>query len=177
MKLSETYGLEEADKFTELLRQVPLLANNAKPNHIDALFNGFGDSSKNYSQLMESQHPQQPKPEHKLDHLLKMAPSTSYNETVANKLFQSDELDSIFMSSLQNQKSNAKENEKSMSEQMYQQPSMSTNMNFSDRNILNGIDLFNMSSKPLDLELEPNAQSPQHSVPLYMRKAHNRNFE
>lgn len=178
MKLSETYGLEEADKFTELLRQVPLMTNNAKPNHIDSLFNGLGDSSKNYVHLMEAQHHQQPKPDHKFDHLLKMAPTGSFNETIANKLFQSDELDSIFMSSLQNQKGNPKEVEtKPMSEQMYQQPSASTNMNFSDRNILNGIDLFNMSSKPLDLELESHVQSPQRSVPLYMRKTQNRNFE
>ena len=163
MKLSETYGLEEADKFTELLRQVPLMANNVKPNHIDSLFNGLGDSSKNYVHLMESQHHQQQKP----DHLLKMAPTGSYN----------DELDSIFMNSIQNQKSIPKEIEtKSMSEQAYH--TQSSNMNFSDRNILNGIDLFNMSSKPLDLELDSHVQSPQKaSVPLYMRKTQNRNFE
>lgn len=178
MKLSETYGLEEADKFTELLRQVPLMTSNVKPNHIDSMFNGLGDSSKNYVNLMETQHQQQAKPDHKFDHLLKMAPTGSFNETIANKLFQSDELDSIFMSSLQNQKCNPKEVEmKSMPEQMYQQQAPSTNMNFSDRNILNGIDLFNMSSKPLDLDLDSHVQSPQRSVPLYMRKTQNRNFE
>lgn len=182
MKLSETYGLEEADKFTELLRQVPL---NVK----ESLFNGMGDSSKNYLHLMDlqqqQQQQQQAKNDAKYDHLLKIQPS--FNEAIANKLFQSDELDSIFMNSLQNQKMvensmmgpMSKESEmKHGGEPIFQQSSSSgSNVNFSDRNILNGIDLFNMSSKPLDLELESQVQSPQRSVPLYMRKTQNRNFE
>lgn len=187
MKLSETYGLEEADKFTELLRQVPLMASNNAKQMPDGMYNGLGDSSKNYVHLMDGHHHHQhPKPDSKFDHsLLKMAPTGSFNEAIANKLFQTDELDSIFMSSVQNQKMAdgsmmgpmAKEMEmKQMPEQMYQQQASNTNMNFSDRNILNGIDLFNMSSKPLDLELE-HVQSPQRSVPLYMRKTQNRHFE
>jgi hypothetical protein len=189
MKLSETYGLEEADKFTELLRQVPMMNN--KPfasNHVDALFNGMGDSSKNYMHLMDFHQQQQQhlKPDNKMENLLKIQQSGSFNEAIANKLFQSDELDSIFMSSIQqNQKmvegnllgSLAKEMEmKHAAEQSFQHPS--SNLNFSDLNILNGIDLFNMTTaKPLELEFEPNVESPQRSIPLYMRKTQNRNFE
>lgn len=182
MKLSETYGLEEADKFTELLRQVPLSGNNnAKPysTNMDALFNGIGDSSKNYMHLMDMQQQHQ---HSKVDNLLKIPSAGSFNEAIANKLFQTDELDSIFMNSLQNQKmvesnllsSLSKEMEmKHASEPIFSQASNS-NVNFSDRNILNGIDLFNMTTKNIDIEQE---SSPQRSVPLYLRKTHNRNFE
>lgn len=182
MKLSETYGLEEADKFTELLRK-----------NMDSLFNGIGDTSKNYMHLVDLQQQQQQQHHHhakgdaKLENMLKNpSGGPSFNEAIANKLFQTDELDSIFMSSLQSQKmvesnllgSLSKEMEmKHASEPIYQQASTSSHANFSDRNILNGIDLFNMSSKPIDLELESHVQSPQRSVPLYMRKTQNRTFE
>lgn len=125
LKLSENYGLEEADKFTELLRQV----SNSKPsNNVDALFNGM--------HLMDA-----PKMQQTGSHF--------------------DELDSIFMNSVQNQNMVERDLLGPLSKDLQQ---ASTSNNFSDRNILNGIDLFNMSSKDME---EP---SPQRSVPLYMRK-------
>lgn len=164
MKLSETYGLEEADKFTELLRQVPLMT---KPmNHVDALFNGMGDSSKNLMHLMNAR--QQQHHSGVENNLLKIPQHGSFNEA---KLFQSDELDSIFMNSLQNQKS--ADGHMMVKDDSNFPPASGSG--FSDRNILNGIDLFNMTSKPLDLELE--GDSPHRSVPLYLRKTQNRNFE
>lgn len=166
MKLSETYGLEEADKFTEILRQVPVMG---KQNHQDSLFNG--EPSKNFMHLMETG--QQPKME---QNLLKI-PQSGYGDSIANKMFQNDELDSIFMNSLQNQKMSERNlltKEMEFKEQNYQQ---SNSNNFSDRNILNGIDLFNMTTKPLDLDLDSDVQSPQRGVPLYMRKKQNGNFE
>ena len=42
-----------------------------------------------------------------------------------------------------------------------------------ERNILNGIDLFNLTNKPIDIEIESQTQSPHRSVPLYMRQRHN----
>jgi hypothetical protein len=151
MKLSENYGLEEADKFTELLRQVT--KPTSQTNHVDALFNGMGDSSKNFMHLLDAPKIPPPKP-----------PTTHF-----------DELDSIFMNSLQSQKSAERDLMGSMAKD-FQQPSSSNN--FNDRNILNGIDLFNMTnSKNLDLDLDIQAPSPQRSVPLYMRKTQNRNFE
>lgn len=176
MKLSEMYGLEEADKFTELLRK-----------NVDSMFNG--DTSKNYMHLMDSQlhHQQQQQHQHikndiKLDGMLKTSSAgPSFNEPVANKLFQSDELDSIFMNSLQSQKLAEGNAFGPLSKgiEMKHAPETSAyhQTNFSDRNILNGIDLFNISSKPIDLELESHVQSPQRSVPLYMRKTQNRSFE
>lgn len=175
IKLSEMYGLEEADKFTELLRQVPLMNNVKSTGVVDSFYNGLGDSSKNYNHLTEFQHHQHPKAEKMSEHLLKIHTSAPYNEAMANKLFQSDELDSIFLNSLQNQKM-AEGNLMPPDMEMKQIPEQAFNehqANFSDRNILNGIDLFNMTSKPLDLELE-SVQSPQRSVPLYMRKTQNR---
>lgn len=165
MKLSETYGLEEADKFVELLRQVPI--TNKPVNNVDAMFNGMGDPSKNLIHLMNARQQQH---HSGVDgNLLKIPHHASFNEA---KLFQSDELDSIFMNSLQNQKSVDGHMPK---EDTNFSPASGSGLSFSDRNILNGIDLFNMTSKPLDLALE--GDSPQRSVPLYLRKTLNRNFE
>lgn len=151
MKLSENYGLEEADKFTELLRQVSKASNQT--NHVDALFNGMGDSSKNFMHLLDAQ---------------KMSQQQQQQQQPVSHF---DELDSIFMNSVQSQKTDMMG---SMSKDFSQ---ASTSNNFSDRNILNGIDLFGVASKPMDLEMDIQAPSPQRSVPLYMRKTQNRNFE
>lgn len=177
MKLSEMYGLEEADKFTELLRQIPLMTNSSYPTVlVDSFYNGFSDSSKNYNQLPELQHHHHPKAEKMSDHLLKIH-TNAPNDAVANQIFQSNELDSIFIKSLQNQKvlegNMISDNEvKLIPEQNFNEQQR----NFSDRNILNGIDLFHMTPKPLDIELE-SVQSPQRSVPLYLRKTQHRSFE
>lgn len=173
IKLSETYGLEEADKFTELLRQVP---SATAPNHADPVFNGIGDSSKNYMHLMDGHHQQHPS---KVDNnIFKLHQPGQYGDSGSNKLFQGDDLDSIFMNSLQTRKmadgNLLKEMEmKQMTESMFQNNAGASHAN--ERNIL-GIDLFNMSSKPMDVE-QLDIQSPQRSVPLYLRKTQHRGFE
>lgn len=187
MKLSEMYGLGQADKFAEILRELTsILSNNGNKvsasNHACTMINGI-DPAKNYMHLMES------KSEGKINQMLK----PGMNDNIANKLFQSDELDSIFINSIQNQKfendllstmakdndSKSKASSSTMFQQQQQPPSTSSSSNFADRNILNGIDLFNLSSsKPIDLE--SSVQSPQRSVPLYMRRSaapQNKNFE
>lgn len=170
IKLSETYGLEEADKFTELLRQVPLMTNKSM-NQVDALFNGMGDTSKNMMHLMNAR--QQQHHSNVENSLLKIPQHGAFNDA---KLFQSDELDTIFMNSLQNQKS-ADEHMMMAKDDSNFSSASGSGLSFSDRNILNGIDLFNMTSKPLDLDLE--GESSQRSVPLYLRKSqpHSRHFE
>lgn len=166
MKLSEHFGLEQADKFTEILRQIP---QNQKPSHEDTMasFNGgHSEVSKSYMHLME------PKAE---QNLLKVQQS-GFNDSLANKLFQSDELDSIFMNSLPNNQKIPdfpKETEPTMFAS-----STGANANFGERNILNGIDLFNYSKSELDLESDSN--NLPRSVPLFLRgrsKKQNGNFE
>ena len=167
LKLLETFGLEEAEKFMELLRQVPVMPKPPQTNHVDAIFNGLGDASKNYLHLLDIQQQQQQQQQQQVKPV-----SQSFNQ-----LFQSDELDSIFKSSVQSQNS-MMGGPKESSNSMYPQASTS---NFSERNILNGIDFlpqFNMSTKALELDIESSVvQSPQRSVPLYMRKTQNRNFD
>lgn len=138
---------------------------NKQMSHAETIYNGGGDGPKNHMHLMD----QQPKVDGKLESLLKINHGP-FNEAIANKMFQSDELDSIFMSSLMNQKMEI--DMKPVSEPLFQQPPTSSGV-FTDRNILNGIDLFNMTSKSVD-ELET---SPQRSVPLYLRKTQKGNFE
>lgn len=165
IKLSEHFGLEQADKFTEILRQIP---QSQKPSHAEAVaFNGgHNEMSKNYLHLIEPNAEQ---------NLLNMQPAS-------NKLFQSDELDSIFMSSLPN---NQKTPDRAhfyqeMEPTVFPSSLTGVNANFGERNILNGIDLFNYSKPELDLKLESESQSPQRSVPLFLRgrsKKHNGNIE
>lgn len=171
LKLSEHFGLEQADKFTEILRQIPQCQ---KPTLAEAMaFNGgHNEASKNYLHLME------PKVE---QNLLKVQQG-GFGDSLANKLFQSDELDSIFMSSLPN---NMQMPERALFSKepeptIFSSSSTGGNANFGERNILNGIDLFNYSKPELDLKLEPDNQGPQQSVPLFLRgrsKKHNGNFE
>lgn len=174
-QLSEVYGLEEADKFVELIRH----ANNNSArliNHNEQFYNGSGEP-KNFMHLRDRPKPQ--KFDGMFEGLLKTEQPSDHN-----RMFQNDELDSIFKNSLMGQ--NMMENNllSVMSKPMEKKPSLepmfpnqhpSGNMSFPDRNILNGIDLFNMS-KPHD-EIESQVQSPHRSVPLYMRKTQNRNFE
>lgn len=181
LKLLETYGLEEADKFTELLRQVLLMNNNNNPktfssNQFD--FNEFGDSSKNFVHLLDQS---------KSEGSLLTIPHSGFKDSHTNKLFQNDELDMIFMNSIQNQKIVENSLLGSLSKEIVIKQAPSTSSSFSDRNILNGIDLF----KPIDVELDSQTlsggtrsgrgaqvQSPQQrSVPLYLRKTQNRTFE
>lgn len=174
-KLSEAYGLEEADKFVELMRHA---ANSRMVNQNEQFYNGSGEP-KNFMHLNEHQKHQ------KFDGMFEGLLKTEQpNEP--NRLFQNDELDSIFKNSLMGQSSMVDNNllsamskgieKKPTPEQMFPPQHSSSNVSFTDRNILNGIDLFNMTQKPHD-ELESQLQSPHRSVPLYMRKTQNRNFE
>lgn len=171
MKLSEHYGLEQADKFTEILRQIP---QNQKPSHGDGVpaFNGgHSEMSKSYMHLMD-----QPKAEQSL---LKIQQS-GFNDSLANKLFQSDELDSIFMNSLPNNQKmpDRAQFPKETEPTMFPSSSTVANANFGERNILNGIDLFNYSKPELELESEYN--NFPRSVPLFLRgrsKKQNGNLE
>ncbi|CRL07522.1 CLUMA_CG020487, isoform A [Clunio marinus] len=177
IKMIELYGLEEAEKFTEILRQVSLMTNN-NPKHIDgSVFNGTIDNPRNFNmqRLMDIQQHQM-KHEPKMENLMKV-PSASggFSDNFANKLFQSDELDVIFKNSVQNQKLIETNLLGPISNEIDLNPpssNINSNTTFPDRNILNGIDLFANVQ-----DLETNVQSPQRSVPLYMRKQNRNNFE
>lgn len=200
-KLSELYGLEEAGRFVELLRQVPQMANANNTNNnnmmnnmktVNAIesmqLNGVDDPSKNYLHLMDLQASKAN--ESKYDNFLKIPNSSGFgNDVTNNKMFQSEEIDTIFMNSVQNQNQKAsyetllvtkevdvKQNQNvGILGSLFQQPSTSSASvpsNFVDRNILNGIDIFNIPAKSIDLD-DTNVQSPQRSVPLYMRASKN----
>lgn len=207
-KLSESYGLEEASRFVELLRQVPQMtnANNnnnnsmansiSKPmNAMEPLhINGVDDPSKNFLHLMDMHAPKAPS-EVKYENFLKLQMSSNFGNndgmSGGSKIFQSEEIDTIFMNSIPNQNQkpsydnlgttskdiDIKQNQNiGLLGALFQQPSTSSasgSNNFNDRNILNGIDIFNISAKSIDLDLDSNVQSPQRSVPLYMRASKN----
>lgn len=194
LKLSEQFGLEEADKFFELLRQVQLsqqmnanaMANNGGGNNgkMMTMMNGGveDDLSKNFMHLLSDM-----KSEMNKGDLLKM--------THNDKFFQTDEMDSMFPNSMQHHHHHQQQQmqnkssfdgqhastsgEVEMKQQnpllystMLQQQAPSGNSNSfgGERNILNGIDIFNIASKSIDLEME-DTSSPQKSIPLYMRSS------
>ena len=118
-QLMETYGLEEAEKFAEILRQVPMLninqnsvnnnANNkgvsSNQHNINSTMNmyntGNDESMKNYLQLMEMQQQQfqqQAGSNNKMEQFMKADYCKSL-PTASNNMFQTD-VDNIFMSSL-----------------------------------------------------------------------------
>jgi len=152
-KLSETYGLEEADKFMEMMRQVSLI-NQA------GMENGGNEFSKNYMHLLDKE---------------KAAAKNPFSMSDAN-----DDINSIFLNSIPKQQKVFQQNDAGVSRNMNMQPKLDAILqpasssavadynNFNERNILNGIDLFNLASKAIDLEMD--SSSPQRSVPLYMRK-------
>lgn len=191
LKLSEQFGLEEADKFFELLRQVQLsqqmnanaLSNNNGNGKMMTMMNGVEDDlSKNFMHLLSDLKAS----EMNKGDLLKIP------ITLNDKFFQNDEMDSMFPgshNSMQQNKSSfdahhhaSTSGEAEMKQQnpllyssMLQQQAPSGNSNSfgGERNILNGIDIFNIASKSIDLELEANTSSPHKSVPLYMRSSKN----
>lgn len=214
-QLMETYGLEEAEKFAEILRQVPILNMNqssvnnnvnnkvvsSSQHNIDSTMNmyntGNDESMKNYIQLMEMQqqqyqHQQQIGTNNKMEQFIK----ADYCKSLPNNMFQTD-VDNIFMSSLSTNQTMKYENE--LMEQftqdidkhiqskpaavpncIYQQQQLTPIQQISssadynnERNILNGIDLFNLTNKPMNIEMESETQSPHRSVPLYMRQRNN----
>lgn len=157
LKLSEQFGLEEADKFVELLKQVPVTSGsmmNGKPN----MMNGYEeDLSKNFMHLMGNN-----------ESLLKV----SYND----QKFPSNDVDPFYnpQQSYDNllgpspKEQDMKQNSALLGS-LFTGPSGSSAN--SERNILNGIDIFNIPSKAIDLDLDND--SPQRSVPLYMRASRN----
>jgi hypothetical protein len=174
LKLSEQYGLEEADRFVELLKQVPvtnMMSANGKP-----MMNGYEeDLSKNFMHLMDDMKTPDMSRNH--ESLLKL----SFND----QKFP-DEIDSFFNSSVQNNQQHSfgnllgtvpKEQNPAILGSLFQHqaaPSSSSanSSNFGgERNILNGIDIFNIPSKAIDLDMD--GSSPQRSVPLYMRASKN----
>lgn len=217
-QLMEIYGLEEAEKFAEILRQVPILnmnqnsvnnnVNNNKvvnsQHNIDNTINmyntGNDEPMKNYIQLMEMQqqqyqHQQQTGTNNKMEQFLKADYCKSL-PTASSNMFQTD-VDNIFMSSLSTSNQTMKyENElmeqftqdfdkplqikpAAVPNSIYQQQltpiqQISNTADYNnERNILNGIDLFNLNNKPMNIEMESETQSPHRSVPLYMRQRNN----
>jgi hypothetical protein len=201
LKLAEQYGLEEADKFIELLRQVSQQAsmagmmNNGNGMKPMTMMNGIEDDlSKNYLHLMNEMKATEM---NKNENLLKI------QAPYAEKMFHSDEIDSIFSNSVAQQQKSSFEsllgastaaaastipNEHGEMKQnhhpalyssLFHAPTTSASNSNSfgggERNILNGIDIFNIPSKAIDLDLSDggNVSSPQRSVPLYMRASKN----
>lgn len=170
LKLSEQYGLEEADRFVELLKQVPVTSSAMMSANGKPMANGYEeDLSKNFMHLMEDMKtPDMSRNNH--ESLLKL----SFND---HKF--PDEIDSFFNSSVQNNhtfdnmlKDQDLKQSSALLGSLFQQPvaSSSSTSNFGgERNILNGIDIFNIPSKAIDLDLDLDGSSPQRSVPLYMR--------
>lgn len=183
LKLSEQYGLEEADKFVELLKQVPVTApmnnmmNNGKP-----MGNGYEDDlSKNFLHLMDDMKTADMGRNH--ESLLKLS----------NHKFP-DEIDSFFNNSIQSNQQHSFDSllgtvskdhvdlkqSSALLGSLFQHPAApsssssanSNNFSSGERNILNGIDIFNIPSKAIDLDMD-GVSSPQRSVPLYMRASKN----
>ena len=211
-QLMETYGLEEAEKFAEILRQVPIVNMNQKAmnnnvnnkivsssnqynvNNTMNLYNNTGndESMKNYVQLMEMQQQQFQHQQHvSTNNNMEQFMNADYSKTLSstsNNMFQTD-VDSIFMSSLSNQTMKYENeiaekmtqdidkqmqlNRPTVTNSLYQQQQNVSAEYNNERNILNGIDLFNLTNKPIDIEMECQTQSPHRSVPLYMRQRHN----
>jgi hypothetical protein len=198
MKLMETYGLEEADKFSEILRQisVSMAHNQEKLNQgerenvvLNNMISGdFGSVFKetyphfNVNPHASQQQHQQPD---KFDNFRQMLEN---DENLSNSLFQTDELDNIFNNYLKNSLYKSPldapmqpnlNNIDQQHQHMFQQQtnSQNLNMNFNERNLLNGIDLFNFSKEPTIPEMRNYGEemaSDQYglhqSVPLYKRR-------
>lgn len=223
-QLMETYGLEEAEKFADILRQVPILnmnqnsvnnnvnnkVVNSSQHNIDNTMNtyntGNDESMKNYIQLMEMQQQQQQyqhQPQTGTINKMEQFSKADYCKslpTASNSMFQTD-VDNIFMSSLSTSNQTMKyENElmeqftQDIDKHIQSKPAAVPNIIYqqqqqqqltpiqlisgtadynNERNILNGIDLFNLTNKPMEIEMENQTLSPHRSVPLYMRQRNN----
>jgi hypothetical protein len=182
VKLSEQFGLEEAGRFVELLRQVPNMTNATNNNNNSSMMskpqmNGsIDDPSKNFMHLLDVQ-PSKAPADVKYQSLLKIPIAATYSEMAGGKMFQSKEIDSIFMNSIQNASfESAKDVDLKESSallgSLFQQPTSSNPSNaapgasFGTRDILNGLNI--------DLDFDSNnTPSPQQSVPLYKRTSKN----
>lgn len=177
LRLIETYGLEEAGKFTEMIKQAPPLAfsnNCIKMNNSDGNTGLFNTLSESVGKI--NLQPQQPNfgQNEEFDNIFAM----SINQPIYKNTLEGGKEDFL--------DTNMHQMKQLLQLQQSQQQMAGINVNFAnERNILNGIDLFNFpraydttAYQVQNRHEDPTAAqqfNSQRSVPLYKRQAAHKN--